>query len=99
VDLESHKKALQEEEKRLLSFMEDAESIEDLITIEDRLTNVRYQLESMESQLRTYDNQVNYSSVHMNIEEVETITIGLDGKTEDGSMPYTLLKKQLEYLR
>jgi len=31
--------------------------------------------------------------------EVEPPTIGFDGKTEDGSMPYTLLKKQLEYLR
>ncbi len=74
VDLESHRNALKEEEKRLLSFMEDAESIEDLITIEDRLTDVRYQLESMESQLRTYDNQVNYSTVVMNISEVEKYT-------------------------
>ena len=32
-------------------------------------------------------------------EKVVPITIGFDGKTEDGSMPYTLLKKQLEYLR
>ena len=32
-------------------------------------------------------------------EKPEPLTIGLDGKTEDGSMPYTLLKKQLEYLR
>lgn len=70
VDLESHRNALRAEEKRLLSFMEDAESIEDLITIEDRLTSIRYQLESMESQLRTYDNQVSYSTVHLNISEV-----------------------------
>ena len=32
-------------------------------------------------------------------EKPEPLTIGFDGKTEDGSMPYTLLKKQLEYLR
>lgn len=74
VDLESHKKALQKEEERLLSFMEEAVSIEELITIEDRLTEVRYQLESMESQLRTYDNQVNYSTVYIAVSEVQHYT-------------------------
>ena len=83
VDLESHRNALQEEEKRLLSFMEDAETVEDLITIEDRLTDVRYQLESMESQLRTYDNQVNYSTVNMNIAEVEKYTPPAEETTGD----------------
>lgn len=83
VDLESHRNALKEEEKRLLSFMEDADTIEDLITIEDRLTDVRYQLESMESQLRTYDNQVNYSTVNMNISEVEKYTPVTEETTGD----------------
>ena len=36
-------------------------TIDDIITIESRLSDVRYQIESMESQLRTYDNQVDYS--------------------------------------
>lgn len=29
----------------------------------------------------------------------ENVTIGLDGKAKDGSMPYELLKRQLEFLR
>ncbi len=74
VDLQSHKKALEEEQKRLLQLMEEAETIEDLITIEDRLTQVRYELESMESQIRTYDNQVDYSTVSIAITEVKTYT-------------------------
>ena len=49
VDLESHKKMLEEEQKRLLELMEKAETMEDIITIESRLTEVRYQLESMEA--------------------------------------------------
>ena len=36
--------------------------MEDIITIEQRLSDVRYQLESMESQLRSYDNRVDYST-------------------------------------
>lgn len=70
VDLESHKKALLTEQERLLALMEKAESVEDIITIEGRLSEVRYQLESMESQLRTYDNQIDYSTVYLSIEEV-----------------------------
>lgn len=70
VDLESHKKALLTEQERLLSLMEQAESVEDIIAIEGRLSEVRYQLESMESQLRTYDNQIDYSTVYLTIEEV-----------------------------
>ncbi len=70
VDLESHKKALVTEQERLLALMEKAESVEDIIAIEGRLSEVRYQLESMESQLRTYDNQIDYSTVELTITEV-----------------------------
>ena len=69
-DLEGHKKALLTEQDQLLTLMEKAESIEDIITIQDKLTDVQYQLESMESQLRTFDNQVSYSTVVMKIDEV-----------------------------
>lgn len=48
--------------------------MEDIITIESRLSEVRYQIESMESQLRTYDNQVDYSTVVINISEVVELT-------------------------
>lgn len=74
VDLESHRDALRTEQERLLQLLEQAETVEDIITIEQRLSDVRYQLESMESQLRTYDNQVDYSTVYLNVEEVEIFT-------------------------
>ncbi len=70
VDLESHKKALVTEQERLLALMEKAETVEDIIAIEGRLSEVRYQLESMESQLRTYDNRIDYSTVELSITEV-----------------------------
>lgn len=70
VDLESHKKALLTEQDRLLTLLEQAETVEDIIAIEGRLSEVRYQLESMESQLRTFDNQIDYSTVYLNIDEV-----------------------------
>ena len=74
VDLSSHKKMLVAEQTRLMELLENANSMEDIITIESRLSEVRYQIESMESQLRTFDNQVDYSTVHINVEEVERYT-------------------------
>ena len=78
VDLESHKKALVTEQERLLALMEKAETVEDIIAIEGRLSEVRYQLESMESQLRTYDNRIDYSTVYLSIEEVRKYSAPYD---------------------
>lgn len=71
VDTESHKKALETEQERLLTLMEQAENVEDIITIETRLSEIRYELQNYESTLRTYDNQVSYSTVNINLYEVE----------------------------
>ncbi len=70
VDTESHKNMLISERDRLTELLEQAETVEDIITIEDRLTYIRYEIDSMESQLRTYDNQVDYSTVSIYIQEV-----------------------------
>lgn len=74
VDIESHKIALQTEQERLLVLMEQAETVEDLIAIESRLSEIRYQIQSYESTLRTYDNQVNYSTLHLAVLEVKKLT-------------------------
>lgn len=74
VDMESHKKMLLKEQDRLLELLDEAVTIEDIITIESRLTEVQYQIESMESQLRTYDNQIDYSTVYLEVEEVVRYT-------------------------
>ena len=74
VDLDSHKKVLETERDRLLVLMENATTIEDLIVLESRLSDVRYQIETMESQLRTYDNQIDYSTVKLDVSEVVEYT-------------------------
>ena len=74
VDLDSHKRVLVAEQERLIELLEQAETVEDLIAIEGRLSEVRYQIESMESQLRTYDNKIDYSTVYLSIREVKKYT-------------------------
>ncbi len=74
VDTESHIAALKVEQERLMTLLEQAESLSDLLEIERRLTEVRYQLESYESQLRSYDNKVDYATVRLDITEVTEFT-------------------------
>ena len=74
VDVESHKKALETEQERLLELMEQAENLEDLLAIESRLSEVRYGLENYGSQKRLLDNQIDYSTINLSIAEVERIT-------------------------
>ena len=74
VSTESRVAALQTEEARLLELMEQAETIADLLEIESRLTDVRYELENRASQLRLYDNQVDYATIYLSIDEVQEYT-------------------------
>lgn len=74
VDSKSKKAAYEIEQERLLALLEKAESIEDMITIEARLSELRYKLESQESVIRTYDNLVDYATVNLSITEVEKYT-------------------------
>ena len=74
VDTESRVKALETERDRLLELMEQAQTMSDLLEIEGRLTEVRYELESVASRLKTLDNQINYATVYLNISEVQEYT-------------------------
>ena len=71
---ESRMNALQTEEARLLELMAKAETMSDLLEIEERLTDVRYELERVTSQLRLYDNQIDYATIYLSIEEVQEYT-------------------------
>ena len=73
-DITSRKKTLQMEQERLWALLEKAESVDAVIALESRLSEVRYQLESLESQLRTLDNQIVYSTVYLSIQEVQVLT-------------------------
>ncbi len=71
---ENRVKALQTEEARLLELMAQAETMSDLLEIEGRLTDVRYELENYGSQLKLFDNQIDYATVYLTIEEVQEYT-------------------------
>lgn len=74
-DLEAHIASLRTEQQTLNTMLAKAENIDDIIAIQNELTSVRYQLESYESQMKVLENQVSYSTVNINISEVETPSV------------------------
>lgn len=73
-DTESRKKTLKAEQEKLWQLLEKADSLDAVIALESRLSEISYELESYESQLRLYDNQVDYSTVTLSIDEVKSLT-------------------------
>lgn len=74
VATESRVNALVAEEQRLLELLSQAETMSDLLEVEARLTDVRYELESVTSRLNVLKNQVSYSTVNLSIDEVVEYT-------------------------
>ena len=74
VATENRIQALQAEHDRLLELMAKAETMSDLLEVEARLTDVRYELEQVTSQMNVLKNQVNYGTVHLNVDEVVEYT-------------------------
>lgn len=80
IDTESRKQSLEIEQERLFSFLERTETLEDIVTLESRLSSIRYELQMYETELRTIDNQVDYSTVTISVNEVERMTPSTEEK-------------------
>ena len=74
VDTAARVEALKTEQARLLELLENAQNLTEILEIEERLSDVSYELESYASQMRTYDNLVDYATVNLNISEVQELT-------------------------
>ena len=74
VDTQARLKAYTTQEARLLEMMELAETVEDVIIIEDRLTELRYQIEALQSTLNNWDRRVSYSTISLTVKEVREYT-------------------------
>lgn len=70
-DIESRLKTLRMEQERLWELLAQANTTESIILLEQRLTEVSSEIESCESRLRHFDNSVTYSTVYLNISEVD----------------------------
>lgn len=69
-DFETRKASLLAEEGRLLELLEKAENVEALIALQNRLSEVRYEVETIQSNLNDLDRRIAYSTVCLYLQEV-----------------------------
>ena len=69
-DSQAHLDVLKLQEERLLDILEKAERLEDVVTLEKALSDVRYQIESLTASLKRMDSQVTYSYLNLYLQEV-----------------------------
>ncbi len=72
-DTESQITALETEEKALLGILAKCETVQDTINVQERLSSVRGELESLRAQKKNYDQRIAYSEVSISISEVDRV--------------------------
>ena len=74
VDTETRLASLRAEQESFLKLMERAETVEEILKIQSYLTDVNYQIESYTAQLNSYKSLVSYSTLRLDVSEVERLT-------------------------
>lgn len=70
VDTKARVESLRVEYDQLIKLLADAKDLDNILILQNRLTEVRYQIESSESRIRVLENQVQYATLNLQISEV-----------------------------
>lgn len=74
VDVQSRINAYTTERDTLLELLKKADDLKDVISVQERLSEVNYEIENYTSQLRVLENRVSYSTVSLDLYEVERVS-------------------------
>ncbi len=74
VDLETRLSNKQAEEAQYLEILSRAQTVADTLSVTQYLSNVRYEIESLQAQLKSYDGQIDYSSINIYLTEDESVS-------------------------
>ncbi|HLS61699.1 MAG TPA: DUF4349 domain-containing protein [Virgibacillus sp.] len=83
VDLKSRRAAKESVEERLLDFMEEADKTEDLLKISNDLSEVQEEIEVIVGQINYLDNQVDFATVEITMQETSVIIPDMDNSNLD----------------
>ena len=73
-DTQSRLESAQARLKTLQDLLKQAENMEDIITIQEAISNCQYEVDYYAGNLRSYDSQVKYSTVNLEIQEVSRLS-------------------------
>jgi hypothetical protein len=80
VDVEARLKAKKDLEARYLDLLKLAKTVEEMLSIESQLGNVRAEIESMEGRLNFLNNQVAFSTIKISYYELTGVDFGFASK-------------------
>ncbi|MES2138953.1 MAG: DUF4349 domain-containing protein [Bacteroidota bacterium] len=69
VDIQSRLKSKKEIEKRYLDILQKASKVSDILEIEQKLGQIREEIEAKEGELKFLSDQVNYSTINLNFHQ------------------------------
>ncbi len=74
IDTQSRLKNLRGEQTRLLDLLSHAQALGDIVSIQDKLTDVEGQIENIEAHLKVLDSQVTFYTVAITLQPIATVT-------------------------
>jgi len=77
-DLQSRLRNLERTEQQYLALLEQAKTIPDILTVQDRLDGVRLQIEQIQGRLKVLDDQTELATIDV------TLAAAVPGKVDDG---------------
>ena len=72
-DIETRLKTQRTKQERLLELLKKAQSMEDIIALENALTDVEYYIEQYTSDLNRYDGLVGFATIYLSLDEMVKI--------------------------
>ena len=73
-DIETRLATLTTKHERLLALLDQADKMEDIISLENALADCEYEIDSLTGSKRHYDDLVGFSTFYVDLEEVQTLT-------------------------
>lgn len=97
-DLEARLRNYKAEEAQYLELLDQTSSVDSIVAVTQALSEVRYRIESIEGQLKVADDQVNYSTLSVSLQE-DASPSGVTEKWRPISTIKQALKDWLEFLK
>lgn len=68
---------LEAEEKRYLEILNQAKTVDDVLKVEKALDNIRQQIEQLKGQLKLWNNQVDYSTLNLQLVTLQSPNVSI----------------------
>lgn len=100
IDIEGRLRVVREKEQRLLSLLEKADRLEDVLNIERELSYARSEIEHMVGRIRYLNHATNLATIRISLAEVETSTDritapGIAGILQDAAAAFIVTTNRL----